>query len=337
MVLDVMSFALDELPPSESLVLGYTDLHQLLHPKLLIRCAFSICKQRGQAFCEHVFGAWGSAMRSLPRTEVNSQLFGKTFLTRCLDLLHAVDRDVEDIMRDKYRGAGVRFHLDVSDFHDKRWPGDPFEDFLHQTFAGLVIELVREKMDVGTVERTFNFHKCETEKINLWRLVRGEKYPYRNRSSGYWGGLRFGLGADLMMALIDKGLPRWCWAGCLGPFNDNLLQYTIEPASHVAAMDGKDAAQGRLCIYLAQRLDVEELCHRNQDGRSALSYAEEFAEHFESGPFRRDPDQAVWIQVRDVIRQEMEAHVRAFQGDLLALVDLTRSVRAGLCGDPAFS
>ena len=337
---DVMSVAFDE-----ELIFSCKDLDLLLDPRLLISYAFRICKQRGQAFCEHVFGAWVLAMRSLPHTEVNhvgSHFSGKTFLTRCLALLHAVDRDAEDIMRDEYRGAAVRFHLDVSDFHDKRWPGEPFEDFLHEIFAGLIIELVREKMDVGTVEKTFLFHKCETDKINLWKLVRGEKYPYRNRPSGCSGGLRFGLGADLMIALIDKGLPRWCWAGCLGPFNDNLLQHIIEPATIGAAMDGKDAAKGRLCIYLAQKLRVEELCHRNQDGRSALSYAEEFAEHFESRPFQwrppwmlQRPDQAVWIQVRDVIRQEMEARVRAFQGDLPALVELTRSVRAGLDGDLA--
>ncbi|CAE7366562.1 FCPE [Symbiodinium natans] len=180
-------------------------------------------------------------MRSFP-TEVNSQLFGKAFRTRCLDLLHAVASDADHIMCVENRGQLV-FPIEFSDFHDK-----------------IDHRARREKMDVGIVERTFVFHKYKTEKINLWKLVRGEKGPYRNRASMCSGGLRFGL----------------------GHFNDNPLHHIIEPATIGAAMDGREAAQGKLCIQLAQRLRLEELCHRNQDSSSASSYAEENAEHFEN-------------------------------------------------------
>ena len=333
-----MSVAFEDLPPSDTLIFCYNNLDQLLDPRLLTKCAFGIWRQRGQAFCEHVFVSWMSTMRSLPPNEVNrvgERFSGNTFLTRCLALLYVAAHDLEDFIREDYRVAGkFRFPESFSDFHDKRWPEDALEDFLHQTFASLVIELIREKMVVRTVQESFPC-QCVTVKSELWKLVKGEKL-YRNHPASFLRGLHDGLGADLLMALIDKGLPRWYWASCLGPFNDNLLQYIIEPATDLVARDGKEEAEGRLCICLAHRFSLEELCHRNQDGRNALSYAEEFAGHFEGRrAFLFPEDGAIWIQVRDVIKQEMETHARAFQGNLLALVELTRSVRAGLGGNLA--
>ena len=248
-LVDVMLLAFEDLPPSDTLIFCYNNLDQLLDPRLLTKCAFGIWRQRGQAFCEHVFVSWMSTMRSLPLNEVNraaERFSGNTFLTRCLALLYVAAHDLEDFNLEDYRGAdNVGFPRSFSDFHDNCWPGDAFYDFLHQTFAGATIELIREKMDVRTVQESFPRQR-ETVKSELWKLVKGEKYPYRNRPTGVWGGLSDGLGADLLIVLIDKGLPRWCWAGCLGPFNDNLLQYIIEPATHIAAMDGKEEAQGRL-------------------------------------------------------------------------------------------
>ena len=289
-----MSLAAEELPPSDELIFCYKDLVELLDAKLIMSFASGICRQRGQAFLEHVFTAWTTAMRSLPRSEVNVPdhiTFATTVLTRCLNLLCAIDDDAED-----YAPSDGFVE---TDFH--HGPYD-FVEFLHKTCAGATIDLVREKMDVGTVEKSFPIFERDTATSKLWTLVKG-KEPVRNRRTCRTfvsGGLWCGLGAELLMALIDKGLPRWCWAGCIGPFNDNLLQYIIEPANDIAAMDGKDGAQGRLCIFLARRFSLEELCHQNSDGRNALSYAEEFAEHYEHGrvPVRGRPELRVdvWIE-----------------------------------------
>jgi hypothetical protein len=98
-------------------------------------------------------------------------------------------------------------------------------------------------VDVETVEQTFHYiDHGEKAKSDLWKLVQG--HP-RCCSVG----LRFGLGADLMMALIEKGLPRCCWAGHSDFYEDNLLQHIMAP---VAAVPGdwdpqEGGAQARLC------------------------------------------------------------------------------------------
>ncbi|CAE7837460.1 LI818 [Symbiodinium sp. CCMP2592] len=312
---DVMSSVVEELPPRDELVFCYKDLNELLDAKLILSFAFRICRQRGQAFLYRVFAAWSTAICSLPQSEVNavpgrlSRAAEKSFLTRCLDLLH----------------------LEAADFHDGHLPGEAFVEFLRWMCATSTIDLVMLKMDVATVEKSFPIQH-EIVKSQMWKLVKGEKPPYRNRPNDVRGGLSSGLGAELLMALIEKGLPRWCWAGCIGPFNDNLLQYILEPADRGVAIDaGKAVAEGRLCIFLARNLSLEELCHQNQDRRNALSYAEDFAEHYEAVPMLAGRGD-VWIAVRDVIRTEME-------GDLLQLAELARSARAGLGGRvdlPAF-
>ena len=322
-----MSFALEQLPPSEKLIFFYKDLDQLLEPKPLIAYAGRICKQKGQAFCEHVFGAWASALGSLSFDEANSyeKPFGFTLLNQCMVLLQGLEQ-TEDIVRDLIRAEhpNVPFQYLRDTFHDGHWPRDLFEDFLGLTFGSATIELVKHKLLPETVEESFPF-TSDALKQDLWKLVRTKK-PIRDGRS-LSGSLPFGLGADLMMALIDKGLPQWCWGGCLGSFNDNLLQYIIEPTA-LRHMTDKEEAEGRLCIFLAERLSLEELCHQNQDRRNALSYAEEFAD-----VAGRNYHGGLWIQVRDVIKQQMEAKVREFQGSLHQLVELTGSVRAGLGGD----
>ena len=323
-----MSFALDQLPPSDDLIFFYKDLDQLLEPKPLIAYAAKICKQKGQAFCEHVFGAWASALRSLSSDESNSyeKPFGFTLLNRCMVLLQCLEQTeiiVRDQIRAEHPNADHRILRDI--FHDGHWPGDLFEDFLHRTVASTTIELVKHKLLPETVEESFPF-TSDALKRDLWKLVRTKK-PMRGRSSSP-GRLRFGLGADLMMALIDKGLPHWCWGGCLGPFNDNLLQYIIEPTAGEHFSD-KEEAEGRLCVFLAERLSLEELCHQNQDGCTALFYAEDFADLAAATNYHG----GLWTQVHDAIREQMEAKVREFQGSLHQLVELTQSVRAGLGGN----
>ena len=331
MLVDVMSFALDQLPPSDDLIFFYKDLDQLLEPKPLIAYAAKICKQKGQAFCEHVFGAWASALRSLSSDESNSyeKPFGFTLLNRCMVLLQCLERtedSVADVIRAEHPNPDLWILRDI--FHDGHWPGDPFEDFLHRTFASATIELVKHKLLPETVEESFPF-TSDALKRDLWKLVRTKK-PWRGGSASP-GGLRFGLGADLMMALIDKGLPQWCWGGSSGPFNGTLLQYIIEPTAW-PQMDDKEEAEGRLCVFLAERLSLEELCHQNQDGWNALSYAEDFADLAAA----RNYHGGLWTQVHDAIREQMEAKVREFQGSLHQLVELTESVRAGLGGNLVF-
>eukprot|EP00435_Cladocopium_sp_Y103_P024047 s2968_g5.t2 len=211
------------------------------------------------------------------------------------------------------------------DFHDKQWPGDTFEDFLHQTFASMTIELVRQKADPQRVKEIFRNMDTEKVKSIVWKLVQG--HCDCNRRSCTRGALRFGLGADLLMALIDKGLPRCCWSGCCGPFNDNLLQHIIAPvAAKPVRWNPRDGAKARLCRFLAKRSSLEELCYQNKDFKNALWYVLQYCENC---PFLPDP---LWIRVRDVIRERMQAQVREFQGNLLALVELARSVRASLGG-----
>jgi len=120
-------------------------------------------------------------------------------LLQCLE-------QTQNIVRDLIRAEhpNVRHWPWRETFHDRDLPGDPFEDFLHRTFASATIELVKHKLLPQTVEESFPF-SSDALKRDLWKLVLTKKAMRGGRSLG---GLRFGFGADLMMALIDKGLPQ---------------------------------------------------------------------------------------------------------------------------------
>ena len=306
-VKDVMSSALEELFPGDDLIFCYQDLEELLNPRLLISYICKLWKQRGQAFCEHVFSSWRSAILSLP-----PELHSSATLRSCLELLEGLD-EAQDLMRAEDPETFSK------GFHEKRWLVENLEAFLHKTFASMTIELVRQKVDVETVEQTFHYmNDREKAKSDLWKLVQG--HPRCCCSVG----LRFGLGADLMMALIEKGLPRWCWAGHSDFYEDNLLQHIIAP---VAAVPGdwdpqEGGAKARLCRFLAERFSLKELCYQNRDFKNALWYVLQYCEN---SPFQADP---LWVRVRDEMQERMQAQVREFQGSLLALVELARSVRA---------
>ena len=350
-VVDVMSLPSDTLPSDDEMVLCWKDLDQLFDPRLLITRAYQVCKERGQVFCEHVFSAWTSAVRCLSHEEVNAVEgpLGKTVLNRCLALLQALD-DAEDMIREEdpetfrnLRDPEIR-QIALESFFDKHLPGDSLEEFLLQTCASMTIELVREKLTRQTVEASFDTYRPsrETVKADVWSLVLGRKCDdvgLRGRnlsvhlSTGAFHYYGDGLGAHLLMALIDKGLPRWCWAGRLGPFNDSLLQYVLEPAN---APDPKRDAEGELCIFLAEKFSLEELCHLNEDGKVALDYAEEYA-GWQTRISPRPPpqDQGLWSEVPRVIKQQMEEKVRCFEGSLIELMELARRVLAGLGGNLA--
>ncbi|CAE7558678.1 unnamed protein product [Symbiodinium natans] len=165
-----------------------------------------------------------------------------------------------------------------------RWESSPFQETIWE-----VVPLLQP----DTVQRALLTADTETMKI-IWESVR-TKFPQRHRRStvGMYGA---DDSARCIAELISKGLPRWCWAGHMPPFNDNLLQYILEPTDWQHIRD-KDKDQARICILVAERLTLEELCHLNDDGRSALSYAVEFAE--------KSVVESCWMQVRDVIKRQM--------------------------------
>ncbi|CAE6951643.1 unnamed protein product [Symbiodinium sp. CCMP2456] len=162
-----------------------------------------------------------------------------------------------------------------------------------------------------------------------------KKQPQRGaRKLGGWGA------ADCLCELLRKGLPRWCWAGSIPPFHDSLLQYILEPTfrQHSQHFEDKDEAQGRLCIAVAERLTLEDLCYLNSCGHSALHYAIECVPGYYAiqcvPSFANHPSMQIWKEVRDVIKDTMVQRFRAETkpGENLdtALQSLRREARA--CG-----
>ena len=333
-----MSLPSDTLPSDDEMVLCWKDLDQLFDPRLLISRAYQIWKERGQVFCEHVLSAWTSAVRRLSHDEVNDcwGRHGKTVLNRCLTLLQAFE-NAEGIVCEEdpgtFRNLGdpESCQIALESFYDKRLPGDSLEEFLLQTCASMTIELVREKLTHQTVETSFSFgwHPNEAIKGDLWKLSVGVHFD-RFRRESILDSVGREIGVDLLMALIDKGLPRWSWAGHLGPFQDSLLQCILK-ASHADRYDMKPDSDAILCIFLAERFSLKELCHLNEDGdgQIALSYAEQYHHFHGSG------QGAPWSAVPRVIKEQMEEKVRHFDGSLLELVELARRVRVGLGGNSA--
>ena len=80
---------------------------------------------------------------------------------------------------------------------------------------------------------------------------------------------------------------------------DNILQYILEPALHQHVGD-KSQLEARLCQLLARKLSFHQLCHRNNEGICALSYAEEYV--LNTRPSWHDGD---WLRVRDAIKENM--------------------------------
>ena len=319
-VSDIMDLAPEELPAEDSLACYHTDLEQLLDPKLLITYAYWICKAKGLVFCERVFGAWKSTMRSLPSSACSPSL-----LHRFLALLTSLE-DADDIMR----AADPPLWQDqFEDFHDKWWPGDSLVDFFHTTFASMTIEFVRQKLDARTIEEAFCRNENEEKVKCLWKFVGGDRWYRRN--ARHRQALRSGLGAEVMMALIEKGLPEWCWAGPLGPYNDNLLQYIIEPiaAQPMYWHDGEEEeAIGRLCEFLAKRFSLEELFRENEKGEHVIYHVSNLRDFF----CNREEYWNIWIQVHRVILYRIVPCVRDFQGSLPQLIKLAQNVHYGLQG-----
>lgn len=300
----------DQLP-----VLAKTP-EECFDPQLILTIAHKIWVQNGrdasaESLCRYFCDAWKEAVMRLPRSQANDTTCEETWLSKLLKLVWEV-AEAEDCPGYHWEG------------HLVTYLGDGFIDLAHDTVEKTAIQFVKEKLDVGTVEKTF-----ETEndlKDTLWKLIRQDD-GLRGHPS--LGGLRFGLGAELMLQLIDKGLPRWVWASRLGEFDDNLLQYILVPLrNHCLSEHGKTIAESRLCIALAERFNLEEFCHRNSAERqNALCLAADFAfqlqaavEHSVENRNRLFldlvDDIAPWRQVHEAIQQQMKERIKEFDGTL---------------------
>ena len=123
-----------------------------------------------------------------------------------------------------------------------------------------------------------------------------------------------------------------CLTGCLGRFDDNLLQYILESTCRPVPYEHTEA-EGRLSIALAKKYTLEELCHQSSDGYDALFYAERVAHEIEDRwPVNAPDGLGIWVQLRDVMRERLQACAREFQGTLCELAALTESVRLALGG-----
>eukprot|EP00438_Fugacium_kawagutii_P011393 Skav219000 [mRNA] locus=scaffold169:380094:380939:+ [translate_table: standard] len=231
---------------------------------------------------------------------------GRTSLDSLVVLLKEVSRAYEE-----------RTRLPTS-----RAPFGDFENFvdlLQMEVGKMAVRFVKEKLSVQTVIQTFQTPSDEVRE-SLGMLTGEDRF----RSLGP---RLYGFGAEFILALMEKGLPRWCWGGHATHPGDNLLQYVLKETMRIT--QGKTEAERKLCIELAKRLSLEELC--NQDGlrRNALDYAVKVVDARQA--WDRDEVPA-WMEVRDTIRQQIEARVREFQGDMMDLVALTASVRHSLKG-----
>ena len=123
-----------------------------------------------------------------------------------------------------------------------------------------------------------------------------------------------------------------CLAGCLGPFDDNLLQYILESTCQPVPYEHTEA-EGRLSIALAKKYTLEELCHQSSDGYNALFYAERVAREIEDRwPVNAPDGLGIWVQLRGVMRAQLQARAGEFQGTLCELAALMGSVRSALGG-----
>ena len=282
-------------------------------------------KQKAKTFVSVSLLRGQFAMRSLPPSAWSSKL-----LHRCLALLVALEGldalmgAADGLGEDGFEVARLN---GFQDFHDKRWPNSShpsLEEFLHRTFASMTLEVVRQKMDARTIEEAFPVNgNGEKVKGDLWKLVNG--HPHSRGSNCIIGGLEFGLGAELMEALINKGLPKWYWASLLGPYNDNLLQYILAP---LAARPMEWIGEGN--SSKTERFSLEELCREDEEGENAFSHAGCLRDFFDG---RREDGGDLWIQLYSEMARLLVPHVREFQGSLPKLIDLAQSVQYGLDGN----
>ncbi|CAE7368711.1 unnamed protein product [Symbiodinium sp. CCMP2456] len=332
-VVDFVQFMLGDLNFEQFPHLDFAqDPHKMLQPRLALFDAHKVFVRRGRdaSACQYFYDAWEAAIMSLGPARANVvEADGGTVLGRMLALL----QEALTLDRNPFWDPDI-------DGPDGQWVGDDFLEISEHAIVTTVIRFVTEKLQVQTVEQTFQPHQDELKSL-LWRFVQHKlSLP---RGAGHHPGLLEGRGATLMLALIEKGLPRWYWGGChgFGRFGDNLLQYILESTCHPLVIEQTEA-EGFLCLALAERYTLEDFFHQTAAGCISLEYAEAITDRItarmESGGYLGDSDLRVWFEVSTKIKEQMQSRVGEFKGSLLDFAALTRSVRAALRGQslPAF-
>ena len=327
-VVDFVQFMLGDLNFEQLPHLDFApDPHKMLQPRLAIFDAHKVFVRRGHdvSACQYFYDAWEAAIMSLGSARANVvEADGGTVLGRMLALLQeALTLDWNPFWDPDIDGP------------DGQRVGDDFLQISEHAIVTTVIRFVTEKLQVQTVKQTFQPHQDELKSL-LWRFVQDKlSLP---RGAGHHPGLLEGRGATLMLALIEKGLPRWYWGGChgFGHFGDNLLQYILE-STCCPVVFYETEAEGFLCLALAERYTLEEFFHKTTAGCISLGYAKDITEMItarrEAGGYLGESDLRVWFEVDTKIREQMQSRARDFQGSLLEFAALTGSVRAALRGD----
>ena len=289
------------------------DPEECFDPRLILTVAHKIWVENGRdasagSLCRYFCDAWKEAVMRLPYWEANETICEETWLSKLLKLVWEV-AETEDCRGYRWEGQLITYL------------GDDFIDLAHDTVGKAAIQFVKEKLEVATVEQTFQTGSNHLKNI-LWKLIRQDDGL---RGHPTLGGLRFGLGAELMLQLMEKGLPRWVWASSLGEFDDNLLQYILVPVNYGPLCDhGKTIAESKLCIALAERFNLEEFCHHNSaEGQNALCLAADFAFKLQDAVENKSffwrhlvDDVAPWRQVPEAIQQQMKERIKEFDGAL---------------------
>ena len=309
--------------PDKALEKFQDDPMKLLDPCLVVLLGHRIYieeekKQRsmekGYDACCRFYEKWTETVLTLPMEEANQvDADGRTCLSKVVTFLVEV--------------------AEMWDPEDAITMGSYFLDVAHPAAGKMAVQFVKEKLSAETVERTFET-PSDDAKETLWSLIK--KWVEKGWSRGLLSdfdyleyGLEEGWGAEFMLALMEKGLPTWCWGGYAKDRRQNLLQHILaHPRGGYP--DRAREPESRLCVELAKRFSLEELCHEDERGYNALYYAVNVFFHPERIVGAPDPLPAAFA---DAMKQQMEVRVRTFQGSLFELAAFTGSVRAALQGE----
>eukprot|EP00438_Fugacium_kawagutii_P024299 Skav217540 [mRNA] locus=scaffold467:244643:245605:+ [translate_table: standard] len=255
--------------------------------------------------CSQFFDAWKAAVEGIPPEKANYvDSDGRTSLDRLVALLAEVSRVQEEIPQ-------TWSHL------------EEFILEMQKSVGEMAIEFVKEKLSDETVIQTFQTPSDEMRET-LRMLI------YVDNPLGIEAHGKSWFGSEFILALMAKGLPRWCWGGHATSPGDNLLQYMLgvrgHPTQFFAYLE-KTEFERKLCIQVAKSLSLEELCERYQ-GQNVLHRAN-CAVASSRGPHEYTH---LWMKVRATIWEQMEERVREFEGHLMDLVALTASVLDALEG-----
>lgn len=195
------------------------------------------------AVCKQFFHAWIATILGMPGEKANHvDSDGRTSLDRLVALLAVVSR--------------------VQDEEIPQFVYDEFVQLMHESVGKMAIQFVKDKLSDETVIQTFQTPSDEMRET-LRMLIFVDDPLGCERKGKSW------FGSEFILALMDKGLPRWCWGGHATSPGDNLLQYILEvrgePTEVFADLEILQHIkfEWELCIRLAKSFSLEELCERN--------------------------------------------------------------------------